>query len=38
MINQKGLSPEVADRIWGYVQLHGIAFFIYSIRLFISYI
>ncbi|UJR33573.1 hypothetical protein I4U23_021011 [Adineta vaga] len=23
MIHQKGLSPEVADKIWGYVQMHG---------------
>ncbi|CAF4459688.1 unnamed protein product, partial [Adineta steineri] len=22
MINEKGLSPETADRIWGYVQMH----------------
>jgi histidyl-tRNA synthetase len=24
MINEKGLSPDVADKIWSYVQMHGI--------------
>jgi histidyl-tRNA synthetase len=23
MINEKGLSEEVADRVWSYVQMHG---------------
>ncbi|CAF4315531.1 unnamed protein product, partial [Rotaria sordida] len=23
MINEKGLSPEIADKIWSYVQMHG---------------
>ena len=31
MINEKGLSPDVADKIWSYVQMHGIFSFI-SIR------
>jgi hypothetical protein len=26
MINEKGLSPEIADRIWSYVQMHGMLF------------
>lgn len=25
MINEKGLSAEIADNIWNYVQLHGIS-------------
>jgi hypothetical protein len=28
MINEKGLSPDVADRIWSYVQMHGISSFV----------
>jgi len=27
MINEKGLSSEIADRIWSYVQMHGISVF-----------
>ena len=23
MINEKGLAPDVADKIWSYVQMHG---------------
>ena len=26
MIHQKGLAPDVADKIWSYVQMHGKAF------------
>ncbi|CAF4377918.1 unnamed protein product, partial [Adineta steineri] len=32
MINEKGLSPETADRIWGYVQMHGNADLINQLR------
>jgi len=33
MINEKGLTPEIADRIWSYVQLHGILFLVNQIQL-----
>jgi len=23
MIHEKGLAPEIADKIWSYVQMHG---------------
>ncbi|CAF0750509.1 unnamed protein product [Rotaria sordida] len=32
MINEKGLSPEVADKIWSYVQMHGNADLIDKLR------
>ncbi|CAF3846519.1 unnamed protein product [Rotaria sordida] len=32
MINEKGLSPEVADKIWNYVQMHGNADLIDKLR------
>jgi hypothetical protein len=34
MINEKGLSADVADKIWGYVQMHGMPFFILLNRLY----
>jgi hypothetical protein len=33
MINEKGLSPDAADQIWSYVQMHGISWPINIIRL-----
>jgi histidyl-tRNA synthetase len=32
MINEKGLAPEVADKIWSYVQMHGNADLINQLR------
>ncbi|CAF2989744.1 unnamed protein product [Rotaria socialis] len=32
MINEKGLAPEIADKIWSYVQMHGNADLINKLR------
>ncbi|CAF4590935.1 unnamed protein product, partial [Rotaria sp. Silwood2] len=32
MIHEKGLSPEVADKIWSYVQMHGNADLVDKLR------
>jgi histidyl-tRNA synthetase len=38
MTNEKGLAPEVADKIWSYVQMHGILnrFYFWSLKLSFS--
>lgn len=30
MINEKGLTPEIADRIWSYVQMNGRLFSLFN--------